>query len=74
MFLDMFKIYQRIRAYRIYVAHTLAIRTAYAGYARHTRNTLKLLILYEYASHTLVKPSSREAWLKVVCIKVFLKV
>ena len=35
-FLDMFKIYQRMRAYRIYLTHTLTIRTAYAEYARHT--------------------------------------
>ena len=39
IFLDIFKIYQRMRAYRIYVIHTLAIRTAYAGYDRHTLNT-----------------------------------
>ena len=38
LFLDMFKIYQRLRAYRIYVTHTLTIPTAYAGYARHTLN------------------------------------
>ena len=47
IFLDMFKIYQRMRAYRIYVTHTLAIRMAYAGYARHTLNTLK--VCYSYA-------------------------
>jgi len=35
-FLDMFKIYQRMRVYRIYVTNTLTIRTTYAGYARHT--------------------------------------
>jgi len=27
----LYKIYQRMRAYRIYVTHTLAIRAAYAG-------------------------------------------
>jgi len=38
LFLDMFKIYknQRIRAYRLYVTHTLTLRTTYAGYASHT--------------------------------------
>ena len=39
----MFKIYQRMRAYRIYVTRTLTIRTAYAGYAVHTPNTLKVI-------------------------------
>jgi len=65
-FLDMFKIYQRMRAYSIYVTHTLTVRTTYTGYARHTINTLK--IRYSYATHTLVKACSREAGLKVVRI------
>ena len=51
-FLDMFKIYQRMRANRIYVTHTLTIRTAYAGYARHTLNTLR--VRYSYVMNTLV--------------------
>jgi len=51
-FVDMFKIYQRMRAYRINVTHTLTIRTAYAGYARHTLNTLK--VRYSYVMNTLV--------------------
>ena len=34
-FLDMFKIYQRMRTFRKYVTNTLTIRTAYARYARH---------------------------------------
>jgi len=42
IFLDMFKIYQRMQAYRLYVTHTLTIRTAYAGYARHTLNALEV--------------------------------
>ena len=46
LFLDMFKIYERMRAYRIYVTHTLTIRTAYARYARHTLNTLKVCYSY----------------------------
>jgi len=50
-FLDMFKIYQRMRAYKIYVTYTLAIRMAYAGYAR---NTLDIrLILYLRWVHTM---------------------
>jgi len=32
----LFKIYRRMQAYRIYVTYTLTIRSAYAGYARHT--------------------------------------
>jgi len=59
-FLDMFKIYQRMRAYRIYVTHALTICTAYSGYARHALNML--LIRYEYAFHTFVKVCSQEAW------------
>jgi len=39
-FKDMYKLYQRLQTYKIYVTHTLTIRTAYAGYARHTLNTL----------------------------------
>jgi len=35
-FLEMFKKIQRMRAYGLYVSHTLIIRYAYAGYARHT--------------------------------------
>jgi len=31
--LDMFKMYQRIRAYSIHVIYTLTIRTTYVGYA-----------------------------------------
>jgi len=46
--LDMFKNYQRMRAYSIYVTHTLDIRYAYA---RHTFNTLK--VRYSYVSRTL---------------------
>jgi len=46
-----------MRAYRIYVTHTLAIRTAYARHtldnAKHAEGTL--LIRYEYATHTFVK-------------------
>ena len=49
LFLDMFKIYQRMRPYRIYVTHTLTIRTAYAGYARH-----RLKVRYEYVMNTLL--------------------
>jgi len=52
IFLDMFKIYQRMRTYRIYATHTLTIRTAYAGYARHTLNTLK--VRYSYVMNTLL--------------------
>jgi len=51
LFLDMLKIYQRIRAYRIYVTHTLTIGTAYAGYARHTLITHK--VHYAYACYNL---------------------
>jgi len=47
------------RAYRMYVTHTLTIRTAYTGYARHTLdihlihtlNTLK--VRYSYVRGTL---------------------
>ena len=63
LLMDMFKIFQRMRAYRIYVTHMLTIRTAYAGYARHTLDT------YEYATHTLAKACSREAGLRVVRIR-----
>jgi len=49
IFLDMFKIYQRMRPYRINVTHTLTIRTAYAGYARH-----RLKVRYEYVMNTLL--------------------
>jgi len=45
-FLDMFKMYQRMQAYRIYVTNTLTICITYAGYARHTLNTLKVRYLY----------------------------
>jgi len=72
--LDMFKIYQRMQAYRIYVIHTLTIRTAYAGYARRTLYTQKLR--YSYVMKTLSirrkRPvHSRETGLKVVRIRSF---
>ena len=41
-----------MREYRIYVTHTLTIHTAYAGYANHTLNTLK--VRYSYAMNTLL--------------------
>jgi len=47
-FLDMFKIYQCMRAYRIYVTHTLAIRMGYAGHRLDIR-----LIRWRYVTHTL---------------------
>ena len=55
-----------MRAYTIYVTHTLTICTAYAGYAKGT-----LLIRYEYAIHMFVKACSREVGLKVVRIRRF---
>jgi len=62
LFLDMFKIYQRMRAYRIYIVYTLFIRTAYAGYARRTLNTLKVAkVCYSYAMNTFVKACNQEA-------------
>ena len=51
-FLGMLKIYQRMRAYRIYVTHTLTILTAYTRYASHTLNTLK--VRYSYAMNMLL--------------------
>jgi len=59
-----------MRAFRIYVTHTLTIRSAYAGYARHTLNKLK--VRYEYATHMFVKACSREVGLNVVRIRSFL--
>jgi len=35
-FWDMFKIYQRLREYKICITHTLTIRKTNAGYASHT--------------------------------------
>ena len=60
-FLDMFKIYQRMRAYSLYVTHTLDIRSAYA---RHTLYTLKVRYAYviqrcQYAIHTFVEACGR---------------
>ena len=48
----MFKIYQRMQAYRIYVTHTQTIRMAYAVYARHTLNTLE--VRYSYVVNMLI--------------------
>jgi len=62
----MFKIYQRMRAYRIYITHMLTIGTACAEYAK-----VMLHIRYEYAIHTFVKACCREAGLKVVRIRSF---
>jgi len=49
LFLGMFKIYQRMRVYRIKVTHTLTIRTVYA---RLTLNMLK--VRYSYVMNTLL--------------------
>jgi len=49
-FLDMFKNFQRMRAYIIYAIHTLTIRTTYAGYASHTVDIR--LIRCRYVAHT----------------------
>jgi len=70
-FFDIVKMYQRMRAYRIYmyVTHSLAIRTAYAGYARHTLDIR--FIRKRYVTHTFVKPCSLEVRLKVVVVKCF---
>jgi len=48
---------QNLSAFRIYVTHTLDIHTAYAGYARHTLNTLK--VRYSYPMNTLLIRSLR---------------
>ena len=61
-----------MRANRTYVTHTLTIRKAYAGYARHTLNMLK--VCYSYVMNMLgtqVKACSRDAELKVVHIISF---
>jgi len=61
----MFKIYQRMRAYSIYVTHTLGIRFIRSRYVTYT--------MYErcqYAFHTFVKACGRQAGFKKT---VFLK-
>ena len=39
--LGMFKIIYPMRAYRIYVTHTLTVRKTYAGYVRHTLDMIE---------------------------------
>jgi len=64
-FLDMFKMYQRVRAYRIYVTHTLTC----AGHARHTLYVLKVR-----CSYVIRKLSIRHTYVcKGLWSKVFLK-
>ena len=41
--LDMLKIVQSMRAYSIYVTHTLTVRETYTGYARYTSDVIGTL-------------------------------
>jgi len=51
--------FQRMRACRIYVTHTLTIRRSYADYARHTLDILNTLDVYSYVMNTLFIRLSR---------------
>jgi len=57
---DIFKIYQRMRAHRIYVTHTLTMCTTHAGYARHTLYMLKLR--YSCVLRTLSIQACKGVW------------